>query len=306
MVAPAVAAISARSTARPTLAAAVRWVHTQGGQSTWRRRSETNRHDAREREGERQEGSLYEPSLVIDFSWCGVASWVVLCLFQLSGIAEESAWFRRQSMEVRTCLTTTIRDMIENQIEGMGETEFFKELDQRIQEVRQTINVETTANEQQQTDDTDNNNAAATDIVIYGIGRYAEWTLISKEISVDTIHSGYVRTGIRNSSRPPQLQLACIIAVARTMTTQNTPSAPHAAASIDESTVTRMPRIYMYDPMLSELEHSIARGLGIEIIDQNEEGKRNVTRPTLFYMPHCPQVPTSHLSSSSSGSHFAR
>jgi len=48
--------------------------------------------------------------------------------------------------------------------------------------------------------------------------------------------------------------------------------------------------VYMFDPMLSQLEKDSATGLGVNIIPANEQGKRCVERPTIFFMPHCGQT----------------
>jgi len=45
--------------------------------------------------------------------------------------------------------------------------------------------------------------------------------------------------------------------------------------------------IYVYDPMMNALEKAICEKLQIRVIEVNEEGKRKVIHPTLFYMPHC-------------------
>ncbi|XP_072164396.1 SRR1-like protein [Diadema setosum] len=43
----------------------------------------------------------------------------------------------------------------------------------------------------------------------------------------------------------------------------------------------------LYDPNFTEVEKEVIRDLGFTCIDHNEEGKRQVVVPTLFYMPHC-------------------
>eukprot|EP00057_Strongylocentrotus_purpuratus_P003326 XP_003726417.1 PREDICTED: SRR1-like protein [Strongylocentrotus purpuratus] len=44
---------------------------------------------------------------------------------------------------------------------------------------------------------------------------------------------------------------------------------------------------YLYDPNFSDVEKQVLEKLGYSLIDKNEEGKRQVTEPTLFFMPHC-------------------
>ncbi|KAJ9073153.1 sensitivity to red-light reduced protein, variant 2 [Entomophthora muscae] len=44
-----------------------------------------------------------------------------------------------------------------------------------------------------------------------------------------------------------------------------------------------------YDPvLLSEIESNVLVFFGFKILDVNEEGRRKIDKPTLFYMPHCP------------------
>ncbi|XP_078106727.1 SRR1-like protein isoform X1 [Sander vitreus] len=44
---------------------------------------------------------------------------------------------------------------------------------------------------------------------------------------------------------------------------------------------------YVYDPMFSSGERDVLRELGLTVLTENEEGKRLVTKPTLFYLMHC-------------------
>uniref|UniRef100_A0AAR2JEM2 SRR1-like domain-containing protein n=1 Tax=Pygocentrus nattereri TaxID=42514 RepID=A0AAR2JEM2_PYGNA len=43
----------------------------------------------------------------------------------------------------------------------------------------------------------------------------------------------------------------------------------------------------MYDPVFTVSEREILRELGFTVLTENEEGKRAVCRPTLFYLMHC-------------------
>ena len=47
-------------------------------------------------------------------------------------------------------------------------------------------------------------------------------------------------------------------------------------------------KCWMYDPVLTPLEVEVLASLGVDMIPDNEEGKRLVTKPTVFIMPHCP------------------
>uniref|UniRef100_A0A8C5LQE6 SRR1 domain containing n=1 Tax=Leptobrachium leishanense TaxID=445787 RepID=A0A8C5LQE6_9ANUR len=43
----------------------------------------------------------------------------------------------------------------------------------------------------------------------------------------------------------------------------------------------------VFDPVFTALEKSVLQNLGLTVIFENEEGKRTVCKPTVFYMPHC-------------------
>ncbi|KAM6964944.1 SRR1-like protein, partial [Aplochiton taeniatus] len=43
----------------------------------------------------------------------------------------------------------------------------------------------------------------------------------------------------------------------------------------------------VYDPVFSSGEREVLRELGFTVLTENEEGKRLVSRPTLFYLIHC-------------------
>lgn len=45
--------------------------------------------------------------------------------------------------------------------------------------------------------------------------------------------------------------------------------------------------IQVYDPVLSQSECKVIEGMGCSSIAINEEGRRSIDRPTIFYMPHC-------------------
>ena len=72
-----------------------------------------------------------------------------------------------------------------------------------------------------------------------------------------------------STSLPSRLQLAVLLALHSTL--------PLKASS----------SLLLYDPLLSSLEAAVLRALGIELIEENEEAKRPVSRCTVFYMPHC-------------------
>lgn len=45
--------------------------------------------------------------------------------------------------------------------------------------------------------------------------------------------------------------------------------------------------MYIFDPVMTELDKELCQLHDIEMIKENENGKRSVTKETLFYMPHC-------------------
>jgi hypothetical protein len=45
--------------------------------------------------------------------------------------------------------------------------------------------------------------------------------------------------------------------------------------------------MYIFDPVMTELDEQLCNLHELDIIKENEDGKRSVTKPTLFYMPHC-------------------
>ncbi|KAI9496219.1 hypothetical protein BDB00DRAFT_809528 [Zychaea mexicana] len=46
-------------------------------------------------------------------------------------------------------------------------------------------------------------------------------------------------------------------------------------------------KVSIYDPVMTELDKELSKSYNIDVIETNEDGKRKVSRPTLFYMPHC-------------------
>ncbi|XP_053325497.1 SRR1-like protein [Spea bombifrons] len=44
---------------------------------------------------------------------------------------------------------------------------------------------------------------------------------------------------------------------------------------------------YVFDPLFSQMEVSVLQQLGLTVLLDNEEGKRVVHKPTVFYMLHC-------------------
>ena len=75
-----------------------------------------------------------------------------------------------------------------------------------------------------------------------------------------------------NRNSPSMLQLACILLLQRQL-----------------STLTNV-KLYYYEPLMTSVEQIIleTKYSNVFIIPQNERGKRTVSKPTLFYMPHCP------------------
>jgi hypothetical protein len=136
------------------------------------------------------------------------------------------------------------------------------------------------------------------DIVIYGIGRFAEYATPHGSIADTALSPAQIRASIRSTSRPAQLQLACILAVAQDLCHLKLQSSfgfqiacsaaagPSVTASAEmvangsafsASDTVSSPRFFLYDPMLSSLEHAVARSLGLIVIDENEEGQQQLT-----------------------------
>lgn len=226
---------------------------------------------------------------------------------KLLDIAAESAWFNSRPQNARDAIVSEIVRVVERQADDMSRTPFFARLLAMLQESRQAMNDN---DEQQSTVNADAPSAAHTssasfDIVIYGIGRYAEWSLgrAAEDLVAEDVTPALVRGALRSTSRGPQLQLACILAVARAnagaVTTPHDAAASAASessaagcaqAAVPAASAARESRLYVFDPMLSDLEKAVATSLGIAVIAENEEGKREADGPTLFFMPHCPQV----------------
>ncbi len=70
-------------------------------------------------------------------------------------------------------------------------------------------------------------------------------------------------------SLPARLQLACALALHR-------------------SPRFRGGALHLFDPVLSAVECAAAAQLGFALLAVNEEGKRRIAAPTVFFMPHCP------------------
>ncbi|CAG8448321.1 157_t:CDS:2 [Acaulospora morrowiae] len=47
-------------------------------------------------------------------------------------------------------------------------------------------------------------------------------------------------------------------------------------------------KIYVYDPVLTEVDIEVLTYFNVELIKTNEKAKRTISNQTLFYMPHCP------------------
>ncbi|XP_056008981.1 SRR1-like protein isoform X2 [Ostrea edulis] len=45
--------------------------------------------------------------------------------------------------------------------------------------------------------------------------------------------------------------------------------------------------VLLYDPKFFEAEKELLSSLGLQVLSENEEGKRQCEKTTLFYMPHC-------------------
>ncbi|KAI3919798.1 hypothetical protein MKW92_000266 [Papaver armeniacum] len=48
--------------------------------------------------------------------------------------------------------------------------------------------------------------------------------------------------------------------------------------------------IEVFDPVLSKTESNVLEALGCSVLSVNEQGRRQVLKPTMFFMPHCEAV----------------
>ncbi|KAF2323759.1 hypothetical protein GH714_036846 [Hevea brasiliensis] len=57
--------------------------------------------------------------------------------------------------------------------------------------------------------------------------------------------------------------------------------------NLDEKEFSWIGDIEVFDPVLSATESRVLEVLGCSVLSMNEHGRRRVTKPTIFYMPHC-------------------
>ena len=100
-------------------------------------------------------------------------------------------------------------------------------------------------------------------------GKSSDSTTVAALYDADLICYGIGRF---SASPPSKLQLALLLAL-RT-------SLPLSSSS----------SLLLYDPLLSSLELTVLRTLGVTIIERNEECRRRVFRCSVLYMPHCGQA----------------
>lgn len=94
---------------------------------------------------------------------------------------------------------------------------------------------------------------------------------------------GVVAFGIGNFSvpySPAMLQLSCALLLRDFLS---------ADGVLDGEKKSKDVEFYFFDPMTTARECStLLSKLNVTVIGENERGKRPITRPTLFFMPHCP------------------
>lgn len=54
-------------------------------------------------------------------------------------------------------------------------------------------------------------------------------------------------------------------------------------------------QVFVYDPIFSHVDIEIAKHFDCIVLDFNEEGKRQVILPTVFFLPHCPKQLTNNI-----------
>lgn len=52
---------------------------------------------------------------------------------------------------------------------------------------------------------------------------------------------------------------------------------------------------YIYDPLFNDIDKEIIQHFKATLLPTNEEGKRTITKSTLLYFPHCPQILTNNF-----------
>lgn len=128
-------------------------------------------------------------------------------------------------------------------------------------------NIDNDAEEEEQT--TKNNHNNEYEIVCYGIGNFEK------------------------AYSAPMLQLACVLLVQKHLSqyvSSVSVSSPSSHSSNNHPTNIPQITIHYFEPLMTPLEQMILEQQfhNVHIISNNERGKRHVTKPTLFYMPHCP------------------
>jgi hypothetical protein len=99
--------------------------------------------------------------------------------------------------------------------------------------------------------------AAITNIVCYGVGNFG-------------------------TQSAPQWQLACAMALRRML------SEKKEEASATTTTTNIIISMEYYDPCTTQNETIYLERNSVKVLSVNQQGKRIVNEPTLFFMPHCP------------------
>mmetsp|Transcript_925 Transcript_925/g.1689 ORF Transcript_925/g.1689 Transcript_925/m.1689 type:complete len:248 (-) Transcript_925:48-791(-) len=102
---------------------------------------------------------------------------------------------------------------------------------------------------------------------------------IEKKAGMETVEIVCYGIGKVGSSPIAQYQLALLLLLVDSISS----SLSAKGAKIETGTIV----IRFYDPVLSKMETDVLTSLGLVVIPTNEQCKRKVERPTLFYMPHC-------------------
>uniref|UniRef100_A0A9L0RDB7 SRR1 domain containing n=1 Tax=Equus caballus TaxID=9796 RepID=A0A9L0RDB7_HORSE len=114
--------------------------------------------------------------------------------------------------------------------------------------------------------------------VCYGIGNFATCIIARIQLTflLLFLEKCHVSLDSSFSARPPVLHRVCTRMLGFKQTAR--------------SSLLQIPRSHcrVYDPLFSPLETAVLQSLGVTVLSENEEGKRNVGgEPTIFYMLHC-------------------
>ncbi|XP_065868116.1 protein SENSITIVITY TO RED LIGHT REDUCED 1 [Euphorbia lathyris] len=84
-----------------------------------------------------------------------------------------------------------------------------------------------------------------------------------------------------------ELKMQMVIYGIGSIESYETPRVQLSVAVLMKKELSWIGDIEVFDPVLSSVESQVLETLGCSVLSTNEHGRRCVTKPTLFYMPHC-------------------